>query len=143
MAHISAEENWTTAFTPVNKSSASSQARFSLFGTRAVHPRCLSPFRNNQPRPDRCWPASLDRTLAANASLIINTAGPQTPPVQQGSAFSADRGFTFDCFGLGFRTTCFDGDLHSTFHRIFEGHLDSEQAVLVGRFGFVRFHRPT
>ena len=49
----------------------------------------------------------------------------------------------FDCFGLGFRATCFDGDLHSTFHRIFEGHLDSEQAVLVGRFGFVRFHRPT
>jgi aryl-alcohol dehydrogenase-like predicted oxidoreductase len=49
----------------------------------------------------------------------------------------------FDCFGLGFRATCFDGDLHGTFHRIFEGHLDSEQSVLVGRFGFVRFHRPT
>jgi len=49
----------------------------------------------------------------------------------------------FDCFGLASRASCFDGDLHSTFHRIFEGHLDSEQAVLVGRFGFVRFHRPT
>ena len=49
----------------------------------------------------------------------------------------------FDCFGLGFRATCFDGDLHGTFHRIFEGHLDSEQSVLVCRFGFVRFHRPT
>ena len=48
----------------------------------------------------------------------------------------------FNCFGLGFRTY-FDGDLHSIFHWIFEGHLDSEQAVLVGRFGFVRFHRPT
>jgi|SRR5436309_11445789 len=34
--------------------------------------------------------------------------------------------FNFDCFGLGFRATCFDGDLHSTFHRIFEGNLDSE-----------------
>src|ERR1700720_4467307 len=55
----------------------------------------------------------------------------------------ASRSFTFDCFGLGFRATCFDGDLHGTFHRIFEGHLDSEQSVLVGRFGFVRFHRPT
>ena len=55
----------------------------------------------------------------------------------------ASRSLTFDCFGLGFRATCFDGDLHSIFHRIFEGHLDSEQAVLVGRFGFVRFHRPT
>ena len=55
----------------------------------------------------------------------------------------ASRSLTFDCFGLGFRATCFDGDLHGTFHRIFEGHLDSEQSVLVGRFGFVRFHRPT
>ena len=49
----------------------------------------------------------------------------------------------FDFLGLGFHATCFDGDLDSIFHRIFEGHLDSEQAVLVDRFGFVRFHRPT
>ncbi len=39
--------------------------------------------------------------------------------------------------------TCFDANFHSIFHRIFEGHLDSEQPVLVSRFGFVRFHRPT
>ena len=49
----------------------------------------------------------------------------------------------FDFLGLGFLATCLDGDLHSILHRIFERHLDSEQAVLVGRFGFVRFHRPT
>jgi hypothetical protein len=49
----------------------------------------------------------------------------------------------FDLLDLGFRATCFDGDLHSILHRIFEGHLDSEQAVVVGRFGFVRFHRPS
>jgi hypothetical protein len=55
----------------------------------------------------------------------------------------ASRSLTFDWLGLGFRATCFDGDLHGTFHRIFEGHLDSEQSVLVGRFSFVRFHRPT
>jgi hypothetical protein len=55
----------------------------------------------------------------------------------------ASRSLTFDWLGLGFRATCFDGDLHGTFHRIFEGHLDSEQSVLVGRFGFVRFYRPT
>ena len=36
-----------------------------------------------------------------------------------------------------------DGDLHGIFHRIFEGHLDSEQAVVVGRFGLVGFHGPT
>ena len=55
----------------------------------------------------------------------------------------ADDGLSgFDFLGLCFRATCFDSDLHSIFHRIFEGHLDSEQAVLVDRFGFVRFHRP-
>jgi len=49
----------------------------------------------------------------------------------------------FDYLGLGFRATYFDGDLHSIFHRIFEGDFDSEQPVLVDRFGFVRFHRPS
>jgi hypothetical protein len=48
-----------------------------------------------------------------------------------------------DCFGLGFRAPFFDGYLHGIFHRVFEGYLDAEQAVVVGRFGFVRFHRPT
>jgi hypothetical protein len=49
----------------------------------------------------------------------------------------------FDLLGFGFRATYFDNNLHSIFHRIFEGHLDSEQAVLVDRFGFVRFHCPS
>ena len=30
--------------------------------------------------------ASLDRKMLSNASLIVTTAGPQTPPVQVGSA---------------------------------------------------------
>jgi hypothetical protein len=46
----------------------------------------------------------------------------------------------FDLLGLGFRDTHLDGDLHGIFHRIFEGHLDSEQTVFVDRFGFVGFH---
>jgi hypothetical protein len=48
-----------------------------------------------------------------------------------------------DTFGLGFNPTWLNGDLHRIFHWIFEGHFDAEQSVLVGRFGFVRFHRPT
>jgi hypothetical protein len=48
-----------------------------------------------------------------------------------------------DTLGLGFRPTWLNGDLHRIFHWVFEGHFDSEQSVLVGRFGFVRFHRPT
>ena len=35
----------------------------------------------------------------------------------------------FDFLDLGLRATCFDGDLDSIFHRIFEGHLDSEEVV--------------
>ena len=34
--------------------------------------------------------------------------------------------FYFNCFGLIFRGTCSDGDLHSIFHWILEGDLDSE-----------------
>jgi hypothetical protein len=48
-----------------------------------------------------------------------------------------------DLFYLGLRAARFNGDLHRIFHRIFEGHLDSKQAQLVGRFRLVRFHRPT
>jgi hypothetical protein len=48
-----------------------------------------------------------------------------------------------DTFGLGFRPTWLNGDLHCIFHWVFERHFDSEQSVLVGSFGFVRFHRPT
>ena len=36
------------------------------------------------------------------------------------------RPFRDDCFGRGVRATCFDGNLYSIFHRIFEGHLDAE-----------------
>ena len=36
--------------------------------------------------------ASFDRTLPANASLIVTTAGPQTPPVLEGSAQLAATG---------------------------------------------------
>jgi hypothetical protein len=48
----------------------------------------------------------------------------------------------FQFLWLGFRATLFDGNLHRILHRIFEGHLDSEQAEMVGRFGLARFHRP-
>jgi hypothetical protein len=84
MPHVAAEENWTTAFTLVNKGTASAQARLSLFGDSAgaltlplIFPQLPSP---------PLLAASLDRTLPANGSLILETAGPQTPPVQIGSA---------------------------------------------------------
>jgi len=58
-------------------------------------------------------------------------------------SLTIDRSSGLSYFGLGVRAICFDDNLYSIFHRIFEGHLDSEQSVLVSRFGFDRFHRPT
>jgi hypothetical protein len=96
MAQLAGEENWTTAFTLVNKSAGSAIARLSLFGDP------LDPTGNGPltlpllfPQAGAAAPllaATFDRTLAANASLIVNTAGPQTPPVLVGSAQLAATG---------------------------------------------------
>jgi hypothetical protein len=86
MPHIAAEENWTTAFTFINKGAAAAQARFSLF-SESGNPLLLPLVFPQQPSSDgTLLGASLDRTLPPNASLVIDTAGPATPPVQVGSA---------------------------------------------------------
>jgi hypothetical protein len=82
MPHLAAEENWTTTFTLVNKSTSSATARLSLFGD----PDGTLTLPLTSPQSGVLLAPSLDRTLSANASLIIETAGPQTPPVQVGSA---------------------------------------------------------
>jgi hypothetical protein len=91
MPHIAAEENWITTFTLVNKGAAAATARLSLFGdpndASGNGPLTLPLAFPQQPSATEPFlAASLDNTIAANASLIIATAGPQTPPVQQGSA---------------------------------------------------------
>ena len=91
LAHLAAEENWTTAFTLVNKSSATATARLSLFGD-TIDPTGNGPLTLPLAFPQQAassgpvLAASFDRTLAANASLIVETAGAQTPPVLVGSA---------------------------------------------------------
>jgi hypothetical protein len=99
MPHLAAEENWTTMFTLVNKGAAQAQARVSFFptifdssfdGTLLLpvtfpqHPSASAPVAT--PAVGPLLASTFDRTLAANASLIFNTAGPQTPPVLLGSA---------------------------------------------------------
>jgi Beta-propeller repeat/Putative binding domain, N-terminal len=97
VAHIAAEENWTTAFTLVNKANAPVQIRLSLFGD-ALDPSGSGPLTLplDFPQPaalsSSLLATSLDRTIAANASLIVNTAGPQNPPVEIGSAQIAATG---------------------------------------------------
>lgn len=92
MPHLAALENWTTSFTLVNKSANSATARLSLFGD-AIDPTgngpLTLPLAFPQPAYTLSGPllgATFDRVLAANASLIVNTAGAQVPPVVVGSA---------------------------------------------------------
>jgi hypothetical protein len=92
MPHIAAEENWTTTFTLVNKGSSSATARLSLFADPSgVLPLPLAfPQQSSTNGPELA--SSLDRAIASNASLVITTAGAQTPPVQIGSAQLASTG---------------------------------------------------
>ena len=91
MAHLAAEENWTTTFTLVNKSLVPATARLSFFGD-AIDPTGNGPLALPLAFPQQTGSsgpllaASFDQTLGANASLIIDTAGAQTPPVLVGSA---------------------------------------------------------
>jgi streptogramin lyase len=92
MPHLAAEENWTTAFTLVNKSAASATARLSFFGDPAGMLSLPLTFPQQPPASNPLLAASLDETISANASLTIQTAGPHTPPVQIGSAQLAAAG---------------------------------------------------
>lgn len=92
MPHIAAQENWTTTFTLVNKSTTSSQARLTMFGDPSGGLTLPLSFPQSSGWSGPLLATLLDRTLAGNASLIINTAGPQTPPVRVGSAQLAAAG---------------------------------------------------
>jgi hypothetical protein len=89
MGHLAAEENWTTTFTLVNKGGAPSQAQLSFFGDASDPsgngPLAL-PLVFSQPLAKPLLTASYSQTLAANASMIVATGGPQTPPGLVGSA---------------------------------------------------------
>jgi len=91
MAHLAAEEYWTTAFTVVNKDSNSAIARLSFFGDAnnpggsvALALPLAFPLQPGPALP--LLAASLDRTVAPNATLIVDTAGAQVSPVLVGSA---------------------------------------------------------
>ena len=96
MAHLAAEENWTTAFTIVNKDTISAIARLSFSGD-AIDPTGNGALTLPLLFPQQAFPlqpfaaspllaATFDRAVAPNASLIVNTAGAQAPPVLVGSA---------------------------------------------------------
>ena len=97
MAHLAAEENWITTFTLVDKSASPATARLSFSGD-ALDPTGNGPLTLPLLFPQQASAAvsrqaaaalpllgaSFDQTLAGNASWIVTTAGPQTPPVLVG-----------------------------------------------------------
>ena len=86
MPHIAAAENWTTNFTLVNKAAFLAQARMNFYGDPSGALPLPLAFPQ-QPLPSgSLLAASFDQIMAGNASLEIDSAGPQTPPVQIGSA---------------------------------------------------------
>ncbi len=93
MPHIAAQENWTTTFTLVNTSSASTQTRLSFIGDNGSALPLTLDFPQPPPLNGLLAP-SIDNTIAPNASLVIETAGPQVPPVQTGSAQVSATGAT-------------------------------------------------
>ncbi len=92
MPHIAAEENWNTTFTLVNKGPAAAQAQLNLFGDPNGQLMLPLAFPQQPATPGPLLAPALDQTISANASLVIETAGPQTPPVQVGSAQLAASG---------------------------------------------------
>jgi Putative Ig domain len=97
LAHLLAEENWTTTLTLVNKGATPAQARTSIFGdpvdAGGTGPLLLPLlFPQQQALSGPLLAASFDQALAPNASLIVGTAGPQTPPVLVGSMQLAGTG---------------------------------------------------
>ena len=92
MAHLAAEENWTSTFTLVNKGLVPATARLSFFGD-TIDPTVNGPLMLPLVFPQQAGPAgpllasTFDRALGPSASLIVNSAGPQgAPPVLVGSA---------------------------------------------------------
>ena len=90
LAHLLAEENWTTSLTLVNKGAAPAQARTNIFGDpidASGNGPLLLPllFPQQQSLSGPLLASSFDQSMASNASLIVQTAGPQTPPVLVGS----------------------------------------------------------
>jgi len=104
MGHIAAEGDWTTTFTLVNKGAAASPAQLNFFGDAADPsgngPLTL-PLIFSQPGVDPLIASSFGQTIAANASLIITTGGPQIPTGQTltGSAQLGTSG-AIDGFGI-------------------------------------------
>ena len=93
MAHLAAQEKWTSTFTLVNKGLIPTTARLSFFGDAVVEPASGNgpltlPLTFPQ-KADSSAPllaATIDRALGPSASLVVTTPVALTSPVLVGSA---------------------------------------------------------
>jgi hypothetical protein len=86
MPHIAAQENWTTTFTLVNKGATPATARLNFFNDPTGLLTLPLTFPQQPSATGPLLASTIDNAIAANASLIVESAGPQTPPVDIGSA---------------------------------------------------------
>lgn len=86
MPHLAAEENWTTTFTLVNTGAGFAQTRLSLLGDDGNSLPLPLTLPQQPATQSAVTTPSVDWTLAPNASLLVQTAGPASAPVQVGSA---------------------------------------------------------
>ncbi len=86
LAHLVANQDWTTTFTLVNTSAGDAQTQLNLFGDDGspLQLPLLSPQRGVTESPVNT--PTFDWTLAANASLIVQTDSGASAPLQSGSA---------------------------------------------------------
>jgi hypothetical protein len=90
MPHLAAEGDWTTTFTLVNKGGTSTEALLSTDGDSGLP--LLLPLSFPQTPASPLTAASVDRTMAANASLIVEASGPSNVAYVDGSAQLAASG---------------------------------------------------
>jgi len=86
MPHVLAEGGWNTTFTLVNKSSGSVVARPSLFDDNGNSLALPLTFPQQASSSSPLVGASVDQTLASNASFLVQASGPAAGPYVEGSA---------------------------------------------------------
>ncbi len=92
MAHLAAQENWTSTFTLVNKGRVPATARLSFFGDAVIDPTGSGPltlpliFPQQPPATGSLLGATFDRTLGSYASSIVTTSVAPSSQVLIGSA---------------------------------------------------------
>ncbi len=84
MPDVVSEENWISTFTLVNKGGTSAEASISAFADSGLAlPLPLSLIQSSS---SSFIASSLDRAMAANSSLIVQSSGPANVPVLVGGA---------------------------------------------------------